>query len=165
VGRRSRKRGSPRGAPPARPKAERRLSAAERDAKAREGLKPLAPSERPAVVVISALMCLVIAVSNVVLWAVGWEVDGRQPNVGWALTFAALMLVAAVGIWQLKYWAILGFQALLALTILVMALALTRAANLAAVAFAVAVIAVAGLLFWKLIRVMARIQLPNRPGR
>jgi hypothetical protein len=46
--------------------------------------------------------------------------------------------------------------------VLVFALFLLRASNALAVVVCVAVIAAGGLLFWSLIRVMARIQMPRR---
>jgi hypothetical protein len=167
LGRRSRRReaGGARGAPPARPKAERRLSSAQREAKAREGLEPLSPNERPLALVIAVVMALALAVANVVMWAAGVEVQGDRPSPVGVIAFAGLMVVAAVGMWQLRYWAVLGFQALLGLSIVIAAISLVVASNAAAVALCLGIIAVAGPLFWKLIRVMARIQLPDRPGR
>jgi hypothetical protein len=38
------------------------------------------------------------------------------------------------------------------------------ASNLAAVVLCVGILAVCGTLFWKLIRAMARLQMPQRPG-
>jgi hypothetical protein len=72
------------------------------------------------------------------------------------------MLLAAVGMWQRRYWAVLGFEALLAITITLAALALLVASNLAAVALCLAILGAGGWLFWKLIRVMGRIQTPRR---
>ena len=45
------------------------------------------------------------------------------------LIFAALMAAAAVGMWQCRYWAVLGFEALLGIAILFSALSLLVAAN------------------------------------
>jgi hypothetical protein len=64
--------------------------------------------------------------------------------------------------WQCRYWAVLGFEALLGVAIVYAVLALLVAANLAAVVRCLAIIAIAGPLFWFLIRAMARIQLPSR---
>ena len=52
------------------------------------------------------------------------------------LIFAALMAAAAVGMWQCRYWAVLGFEALLGIAIIFAALSLLVASNLAAVAAA-----------------------------
>jgi hypothetical protein len=64
--------------------------------------------------------------------------------------------------WHSRYWAVLGFQALLGLAILVFALLLAVASNVLAVVLCLAVIGPGGFLFWKLIRAMARIQMPTR---
>ena len=68
------------------------------------------------------------------------------------------MLVAAWGMWQRRYWAVLGFEALLAITLCIAALSLLVASNVAAVVLCVAILGPAGWLFWKLIRVMGRLQ-------
>jgi hypothetical protein len=63
-----------------------------------------------------------------------------------------------------KYWAVLGFEVLLGVSIIFAGLSLVVASNLAAVALCVGIIALAGPLFWFLIRAMARLQMPERPG-
>jgi peptidoglycan/LPS O-acetylase OafA/YrhL len=57
---------------------------------------------------------------------------------------------------------VLGFEALLAYQVIVAALSLAVASNWWAVALCVVVIVLGGWLFWKLIRAMARIQMPER---
>jgi hypothetical protein len=133
----------------------------ERDEAARAALVPLAPGERPWPVALSAILAALFAVANIVLVAVGWEVDGRRPVAG-GLIFAAVMLAAAVGMWQLRYWAVLGFEVLLGVTFIGAMLSLLRAENLRGVLLSVIVMAVTGPLFWLLIRQMARIQMPQR---
>jgi hypothetical protein len=64
-----------------------------------------------------------------------------------------------------RYWAVLGFEALLAFQILVTSLALVVASTLVAAGACVLSIALAGWLFWKLVRVMARIQAGERFDR
>ena len=49
------------------------------------------------------------------------------------------MLVAAWGMWTQRYWAVLGFQSLLAITIVVFALFLMAASNVWAALLCVAV--------------------------
>jgi hypothetical protein len=75
------------------------------------------------------------------------------------------MAVAAIGMWRCRYWAILGFEALLGIAIAFAALSLMVASNVTAVLLCVGIIAIAGPLFWFLIRAMARIQLPARRPR
>jgi hypothetical protein len=67
--------------------------------------------------------------------------------------------------WHHRYWAVLGFEALLGITVAIAALSLLVASNLAAVALCVVTIGLGGWLFWKLVRVMARLQAPERRPR
>jgi hypothetical protein len=138
--------------------------AREKDDEARAALVPLAPGERPWPIAVSAILAALFAVANVVLVTVGYEVDGRRPIAG-GLVFAAVMLAAAVGMWQLRYWAVLGFEVLLGVTFVGAMLSLLRAGNLQGVLLAVVVMLLTGPLFWLLIRQMARIQMPERPQR
>jgi hypothetical protein len=135
-----------------------------RDEAARAALVPLAPGERPWPIVVSAILAAGFAIANLVLVATGWEVDGERPLAG-GLLFAAIMLAAAVGLWHLKYWAVLGFEVLLGVTFAGAMLSILRASNLEAVLLSVAVMVLTGPLFWLLIRQMARIQMPKRPAR
>jgi hypothetical protein len=75
------------------------------------------------------------------------------------------MLTCAIGCWTLRYWAVLGFQTLLAIGILGVALALIRVNSLIWALVCVVVIGAGGYLFWKLVRVLSRLQLPTPPGR
>jgi hypothetical protein len=64
-----------------------------------------------------------------------------------------------------RYWAVLSFQALLAFQIIVTSLALIVASTLLAAAICLLSIGLGGWLFWKLIRVMGRIQVGERRDR
>jgi hypothetical protein len=66
--------------------------------------------------------------------------------------------------WQLRYWAVLGFQAILAIVILIFSLYLIRASTVLGLVVALAVLGGAGFLFYKLVRVLSRIQMPKYPG-
>jgi hypothetical protein len=133
-----------------------------KDEAARAALKPLAPGERPLAVTLAALLAAVLGLSNVVLLIAGYEVDDNGQSAVGALIFAALMAAATIGMWQCRYWAVLGFQALLGIAIVFSALSLLVASNLVAVLLCVGIMVIAGPLFWFLIRAMARIQLPSR---
>ena len=74
------------------------------------------------------------------------------------------MIACAIGMWRLWYGAVLGFMALLAIIATIFALLLIEASNLLGVVVGVAVICGAGYLFFKLVRVLSRIQMPRRPG-
>ena len=134
----------------------------ERNEALRAGLTPLAPGERPLALTLSAVLAAVLAVVNLAALALGVEVDGRRPNVVGVLLFGGLMLVAAWGLWHRRYWAVLGFEALLGITLAFAGLSLLVASNVAALALCLAILLVGGWLFWKLIRVMGRLQAPSR---
>ena len=134
----------------------------ERDEAARAALKPLAPGERPLAVTIAAIVAALLAVANIALYAAGWEVTGEDPKPGGVFAFAAILLAAAGGMWLRKYWAVLGFEVLLGITVVYAGLSLLFPSNWQAVVLALSVLAAAGTLFWFLIRAMARIQMPER---
>jgi hypothetical protein len=136
----------------------------ERDEAARAALVPLAPGERPWPIVVSAILAAAFAVANVALILAGWQVDGKRPIVS-GLVFAGIMLAAAIGMWRLRYWAVVGWEVLLGVTFIGGLLSLLRAENLQGVALSLVVMAVTGPLFYLLIRQMARIQMPKRPAR
>jgi hypothetical protein len=105
----------------------------------------------------------VIGIANAVLWIAGWKVSGESIPVAAGLGFPVVMLAAAVAMWKLVYWAVLAFEALLAITILYAGLALLVAENVVAALLCLAILVPASLLFWFLIRPMARMRLPERP--
>jgi hypothetical protein len=131
----------------------------ERNAALRAQLHPLGPGERPLALKLSAAVAATIAVGNLVALASGATVNGSRPVAG-ALVLAALMVAFAFGLWQRRYLAVLAWEALLAVTLVYATLSLMLASNLAAVLVCVGLIAVAGPLFWMLIRIMARLQVP-----
>ena len=133
-----------------------------RDEAARAALRPLAPGERPRAVTAAAILAALLGVANLVLLAAGWEIEGGGQSVAGVLIFAGLMAAAAIGMWRCRYWAVLGFEALLGIAIVYASMALLVASNLEAVIRCLAIIAIAAPLFWLLIRAMARIQLPSR---
>ena len=133
-----------------------------RNEEIRQSLEPLAPGERPGAVTVAAIVAVLLAVANVALMLAGVEVNGDKPKPGGTLIFAAIMLAAAAGMWRARYWAVLGFQALLAITIIIAGLSLTVASNAAAVALCLTIVVFGGWLFWKLVRALARLQMPER---
>ncbi len=168
MGRRSRKRSvSEDPAPAAVPAAaapRRRVPSAERDAAVRAELAPLEPGERPLPLVIAAVVSALFAIGNVAFYLAGVEVEGNPPALTGVLLFAGIMLVAAWGLWTQRYWAVLGFQALLAITLVVAALSVLVASNVLAVVLCVAILVSGGWLFWKLVRVLGRMKVPRLGG-
>ncbi len=133
-----------------------------RNAEVRAGLEPLGPGERPGAVTVAAALAIVLAIGNIVFLFAGVKVGGKQPAAGGVVAFSVLMVAAAAGMWRARYWAVLGFEALLGISILIAALSLTVASNWQAVALCLGTIAICGPLFYKLVRAMARIQMPQR---
>ena len=136
--------------------------AEERNAAVRAQLAPLAPGERPRPLIAAAVLAVLLGAANLIALIAGVEVEGEQPSAVGVLLFCAVMFLAAGGLWQARYWAVLGFEVLLGLIVLVFSLFLLRASNVLAVVVCVPIIAIAGWLFWKLVRVMGRIQAPQR---
>ena len=142
-----------------------RRSSEERNAEVRAQLEPLTEGERPGAVTAGSIVAAVLAVLVVVGYASGARI-GDEGSLAGALLLAAILLVAAWGMWNARYWAVLGFEALLAFQLIVAALSLLVASNAWAAILCLAVIGFGGWLFWKLIRAMARIQMPERrPAR
>ena len=103
-----------------------------------------------------------MAVANLALYLAGWDVRGQDPNLGGALAVCAVLGLAAIGMWRVQYWAVIGFEVLLGVLVVFAALSLMLASNVQGALLSLAVIALAGPLFWFLIRAMARIQMPER---
>lgn len=131
-----------------------------KDEEARAALEPLAPGERPAAVTVGAVAATVFAVANLVAFL---ATDG-DASVATALFQSGVLAAVALGMWRARYWGVLGMQALLAITVVVGAVSLMNAANWAAALLATTILVASGALFWFLIKAMARIQMPPRPG-
>jgi hypothetical protein len=141
--------------------AERYARGRAKDAEARAKLEPLREGERPVVLTIAAIAAGVIAAANI---AAALLADGDNSQLPLAIVQAAVILAAAVGMWRVKYWAILGFEALLAIQMLVLFLFLLAVRHLPAALLLIAAILALGYLFYRLIRIMARVQMPQRPA-
>ncbi|MCA1682669.1 MAG: hypothetical protein LC685_01495 [Actinobacteria bacterium] len=111
----------------------------------------------------SIAVAALLGLGNVVAYAAGVKINGRHPGPG-IISFSVVMGIATWGMWARRYWAVLGFQALVALTVLYFCLLLTIASNLAALAVCLVVIVAGSWLFWRLVRVMARLQAPVAPA-
>ena len=129
----------------------------ERDAAIRAQLVPLAPGERPLGLKLAVGLAGVLAVVNLVGVAAG--VGNASPALG--VGFALLLAALAYGMWERHYLAVLAFEALLALTLIVSVLSLPFARSAAQVVVSVALLVVCAPVFWLLVRVMARLQVPR----
>ena len=153
--------------PVATPQPARPSRSEERNAAVRATLTPLAPGERPWSLKIAALIALLIGLGDLVTVIINgkFSVGNAHAGASGVILFSVLMLVCAVGMWQLRYWAVLGFQAILAFVILFFSLLLLRASNVLAVVAAVIVVGGGGYLFYKLVRVLSRLNMPKPPSR
>jgi hypothetical protein len=113
------------------------------------------------------LIALIVGAADLIDVIVGGRhsFGGTHTGVGGVVLFSLLMIACAVGMWQLRYWAVLGFQAVLAIVILIFALLLIRASNFLGFLVPIVIIGGGGLLFFKLVRVLSRLQMPSHPGR
>jgi len=132
--------------------------------RARAALKPLAPGERPWPAVAAALLAYALGAFTLVLYLAGVTVSGSRPSSSVVIVYTGLMLGVGTNLLLLRYWAVLAFQALLAIGILGFALAAIRATSVPWLLVCVAVIGAAGALFWKLVRVAGRIDVTERRG-
>jgi len=132
-----------------------------RNEQARAALEPLAPGERPAWVTVAAIVALVLAVGNLVAFAAGVKINGTRPAVGPVFGQAVLMGFVAWGTWNARYWAVLLMEAILALLIVVVTVLALRASTALDIVIVVAILVPACLLFYKLVKAMARMQMPE----
>jgi hypothetical protein len=123
---------------------------------------PLREGERPGAVTAAALVTALLLVMNLGAALFGYDAPGGGSNAGPLVVYALLLGAMTWGLWKARYWAVLGMQALLALTMLVAGLQLPLAANVTSALLAGSIFVAAGALFWFLIKAMARIQMPER---
>lgn len=138
----------------------------QRDAAVRATLRPLAPGERPWPIVVGAVLAALSGIVQLVLFLAGVKLksSGLRASAGQTIIFAVLMLICAGGMWQMRYWAVLGFMALLAILILFAVGSLIKASSVLGLVISLAIVAAGGYLFFKLVRVLSRIQMPKYPG-
>jgi len=137
-----------------------------RDEAIRAELEPLAPGERPRVVTIAAIIAFVFAIANVATALSGNDIAtaSGDPSLATAVT-TVLLLVAGFGMLARQYWAVLGFQTILGIQIVFFSLYLIGVQHWYDAIVPVVAIGLLGWLFWKLVRAMARLQMPpQRPA-
>jgi hypothetical protein len=146
---------------------DRELSRSElKDRAAREALEPLAEGERPTAVTVGAVVAAVIAIvfwgSAAVALLTDTEVGGSEPQVAPLVLFAVILTVMSWGMWRARYWAVLGFQALLALIMLAAGLGLVGVQTVLQAIGTTLLLAGSGALFYFMVKALARIQMPQR---
>ena len=139
--------------------APRETSSERRAAAVRAGLEPLAPGEFPVALRVAIAVGALLGLINLVGYLAGARVSGHRLGPG-ILSFSLVMGLAVVGMWRRRYGAVLAFQAFVALIVLYFCLLLIVASNVEALLLCLAVIGLGSWLFWNLVRVMARMQIP-----
>lgn len=146
-----------------------------RNEAARQSLEPLREGERPRVVTAGAAISALIALSIVIGYAIGIEVTAfdsqgvargeQRPPLAQVLAPVTLLAIMAWGMWRARYWAVLGFQAMLLIALLAASLGLVQATRVDQALGNLVLIAGAGAMFYLMIKALARIQMPRRiPG-
>jgi len=130
---------------------------------ARAKLTPLAPGERPAPLVAGVAVVSIAALVNLIAYVAGAKLNGSKLSSHELIPFVFVMAVLAVGMWRRSAATVLLFMALLSAVIILFSLFLIEASNLLGVLVPLAFIGGGGYLFWKLVRVLGRIQAPP-PG-
>jgi hypothetical protein len=121
-------------------------------------IEPLRAGERPAALLASAAVAAALAVAVAVGTLTVHGVRRHGAFVPGGVFLTVLLLALAAGMVRRRYWAVLGFQALLVVQILAAALGLVFVESWYAAVGWLAALALGGVLFWKLVRVMARVQ-------
>ena len=136
-----------------------------KNAEARAKLMPLEEGERPRAVTVAAFVPAALALFEIVAAITGQKIRGSQTPTAGIVLFTIVMLAAAWGAWRVRYWAVLGIQALLALIILLFSLFLIRASTWTDALLCLVAVGAAGTLFYFLVKSLARIQMPDRRPR
>jgi len=157
--------GGRRGEPPEGPRPEPAAGArGAREEQARAALVPLGPGERPPALLAAVGVCVLLAAAVLVGGLTIHDLARRGGSLPGAIFLAAVFALLALGMYRRRYLAVLGFEALLAFQIIVTSLALVVASTLAAAGGCLLTIGLGGWLFWKLVRVMGRIQAGEHQG-
>jgi hypothetical protein len=128
----------------------------------RAELEPLGEGERPPALLVASAVCVLLAIGVLIGAATIHDLSRRGGSLPGGIFLAIVLLLLAVGMYQRRYWAVLGFEALLAFQIIVTSLALVVASTILAAAICLVSVGLGGWLFWKLIRVMGRLQADDR---
>jgi hypothetical protein len=134
----------------------------ERDELARAALSPLGEREWPTSLRIAIAVCLLLAAGVIAGAASVHDLSRHGGSLPGAALLAVVLALLAQGMYRHRYWAVLGFEALLGFQIIVTSLALVVASTPLAAAICLLSVLLGGWLFWKLVRIMGRIQAGER---
>jgi hypothetical protein len=158
--RKARKRAQAAVPPPEQQAGETRSEAKNREA--REALEPLEPGERPVAVTVAAILTSVLALLNLGGFIVGIEIQGQPVSVTAFLLYEAVAIVMSYGLWRARYWAVLGLQTLLGITVVLGLISSLGVSDWIDALIVAAMVIPSGALFFFLVKAMARIQMPER---
>jgi hypothetical protein len=105
-----------------------------------------------------------VATANLVFYIAGEKIQGQRPAVAGIIFFTLLMYAMTWGLWRARYWAVLGLEGLLGILLVIFSLFALRLSSFTDLLISAGVLIPSGALFWFLIKAMARIQMPERPG-
>ena len=133
-----------------------------RDDAARAQLAPLAPGERPVPLIVASVVAALLAIAVVIGATTVHDLSSHGGSIPGAVVLAGVLAAASWGMWNRRYGAVLGFEALLAFQMIVTSLALLVAQTVPAAVGCTVSVALAGWLFWKLVRVLGRIDVTRK---
>jgi len=142
-----------------------RLRGEARDEQLRAGLAPLQPGERPTPLIVATVVAAVLAVAVLVGAVSQHDLSSHGGSLIGGVFLAGVLALLAGGMFNRRYWAVLSFEALLAFQIVVSCLALIVVASIVVGLVLLIVVGLGGWLFWKLVRVMGRIQVTELQAR
>jgi thiamine-phosphate pyrophosphorylase len=131
------------------------------NAAARARLEPLGPDERPWPLRLAVAVAALAALVNLVAYLAGAKLHGSRLSTGELIPFVVAMGILAAGMWRRVAGAVLLFMALLSVIVVLFSLFLIEASNVLGVVVPLLFISGGGYLFWKLVRVLGRIQTPR----
>jgi hypothetical protein len=121
-------------------------------------LLPLDPDERPPALLVAVAVAAVLALVVLIGALSIHDLSRHGGSLPAGVFIAGVLLALANGMYRRRYWAVLSFEALLAFQIIVTSLALVVAETVLAACICALSIGLGGWLFWKLVRVIGRIQ-------
>jgi hypothetical protein len=124
---------------------------------AREALEPISTANRPGIVLV-ACAWLLVACASIVYSLITADGKGVAAQRGSNALVLVIIVMAIVGTWQLKAWAILGTQTILALACVFTILAAALMPDLLVALLLVVSALVSGAIFYRMINVLARVQ-------
>ncbi len=107
---------------------------------------------------------MIFSLGTLVLMVAGVKVSGRPPSASW-IVYVVVMFACGFGMWKHWYQAVLAFMCLLGIAMIILCALVVRFSNLLGLVVPLVLIVAGGAEFWKLVGVLARLQMPQRRTR